>query len=100
MCVTFIFFTFITAVDLYAYETKSELDINKYVFAEEQAESKEMRKIDYFGHVIFLQPVGYLKDNAESKLFLERAKISHDENEQYSSMNNQNQHGPKIRLTF
>ncbi|MBU1864540.1 MAG: hypothetical protein KKH94_12845 [Candidatus Omnitrophica bacterium] len=94
----------LTTIDLFAYETKTQLDINQSIFAQKSGTVvKEMRKIDYIGHVLLIKPMEAIKDNTESLLLNNKASVTHDEVEMHTTsqhIRDTKHGGPKISLTF
>ena len=104
-CVAVLMLTVLIDCDVYARETKTQLEINQYVFQPKSNDSKEIRQVDYIGYVLLLRPVEIIKKNAEEILFQERAIITHQEYQREiidksGTVAHQRQNGPKVSLTF
>ena len=96
-----IFFTFFTAMDLYADEGKTQLELNQDVFdVEEEVAVSEMRTIDIAGNMFILKPVEIVKRSTEKILLMDKIIITHQEIEQDVASYRRKDGGPKVRLTF
>ena len=82
---------------------KTQLDMNKEVYDENNKADKDFRKVDFVGNAL-LKPVDVVKTGTEDKLLFNRASFAHEEVDvnqpDQRGMFFQRKSGPKISLNF
>jgi len=102
--VIIMFVVFVIAYDLYANETRTELELNQDVFSRKAGTTqREMRRIDYMGNALLITPVERIKSNTEDFLLRNIAILTHEELNTKVKKNyllKESDKGPKVQLTF